>query len=63
MINKLDMLKYLFVFILLLTACAPDLSDINSIGEPLPVGIKKFNDGNVSCWIYKDKGISCAKIK
>jgi len=57
------MFKYLFIFIFLLTACAPDLSDINSNGKPLPVGIKKFNDGDVSCWIYKDKGISCAKIK
>lgn len=44
-------------------ACAPELSDRGSDGTMLPVGIKKFTDDNVSCWIYKDKGISCVKIK
>lgn len=49
--------------LIVFVACAPDLSDRGSDGTMLPVGIKKFTDGSVSCWIYKDKGISCVKIK
>jgi len=65
-----ELTRLVFISILLVVgtliafvACAPDLGDRGSDGTMLPVGIKKFTDGNVSCWVYKDKGISCVKIK
>ena len=60
-ILSITLVSMLAIFIY--TACAPDLVDTDTQGELLPVGIKKFNDGEVSCWVYKDKGISCVKIR
>lgn len=51
-----------FSLFCLFVACAPDLTDKNSEGILLPKNIRKFQDGNVTCWIYLEKGISCVKI-
>lgn len=28
-------------------------------GQLLPYGVTKFTDGEVTCWLYYQKGISC----
>lgn len=51
-----------FIILFLIgVSCSPSLLDIDDKGNALPKEIKKFKDGEVTCWIYENKGISCLK--
>lgn len=61
-IKNIFLMIFVFGLVVVISiSCAPDLVDRNSEGKLLPIGIKKFKDGEISCWVYKDKGISCVK--
>ncbi len=66
----IDSLKYYIIFLCLaaiivaifgINSCSPKLDGVDSRGNPLPMNIKKFKDGEITCWVYEDKGISCLK--
>lgn len=49
---------FLVVFV---SACAPEFINVDSDGNMLPDGVKKFKDGRVTCWIFENKTMSCLK--
>ena len=51
-------MKYIILLFLFLTACCDDAP---RGGTSYPYGVHKFQDGNVTCYTFYDKGISCLK--
>ena len=47
----------LTLMLLALAGCADDFKAVKRI----PRGVEKFKDGDVTCYTYYDKGISCLK--
>lgn len=50
---------FLILFLTILSGCCEPPKD--SAGLSLPRRISKFKDGDVTCYMYSEHGISCLK--